>query len=176
MTRDDFVGRTALAVAIGSVGLLILTAAALASPKVREALGFGAPATSGYAVGDELREIPPELLSERGTLVLFARRNCTACQTSKLPLITLVEALRRQGIGTVVITGLRDAAGDADYARELGVEAARVLSRDPRIFQVRLVPSLVLVDRHGTVLYSRTGVMTDDEVPAIARALPPLLQ
>jgi hypothetical protein len=176
MTRDDFVGRTALALAIGSVGLVILTAAALASPKVREAFGFAAPTTTGYAIGDRLDGVPPELLSGRGTLLLFARRNCSACQSSKGPLTTLIVALRKEGIDTVVVAGLRDAAGDADYAGEVGVAPARVLARDPKSFQVKLVPSLVLVDRDGTVRYSRTGVVTDQEVSAIARALPPLLQ
>jgi predicted transcriptional regulator len=51
-----------------------------------------------------------------------------------------------------------------------------VLPRDPKTFQVKLVPSVVLVDRQGTVRYTRAGVLTDDEVPALAQALPPLLQ
>lgn len=115
-----------------------------------------APAPS-YAVGDKI-DLPPDAYSNtEKTLVLFLRESCAVCQTEAPHLAELV---RRVGIdstsvASVVVTGSARVEAEREFAaRFKGASHRQVPFED---LKVQTVPTVVLVDRHGVVLFAQEG-------------------
>jgi len=176
LKRDELVGRLALGLAAAAVFIVLLTTAAVAVPGIRTAFGFGAVRSSGYAVGQFIDLVPPGSASRGHTLLVFARHDCVACQQSKSALADLVYDLRRQAVDTVVVTNQDDRPSQVAYGLAIGVSESNVLSVDLSVLRVQLVPSIVLIDRAGTVMYARAGLLPDDDRVAVASTLGALLR
>jgi thioredoxin-related protein len=176
VARDQLVGRIAVGAAAAAILLVLLTTVALAVPGVRTALGFERARGTGYAVGQRVDLVPPGSESRRHTLLIFARHDCGACQQSKSAFADLVRDLREQGVDTVIVTNQHQRPSQVAYGQELGVREERVLSLDLSTLKVQLVPSIVLVDRAGTVVYARAGALAHDDRAAVARTLGTLIR
>jgi hypothetical protein len=165
---DGLVRSASTAASLALAAVLAITLAFVAWPRVASALGIepGPPAPA-YAPGGTI-DTPAAWHSRTpATLVLFARASCGACQTARLFLISLVETLR--GRADVVVVG-GGADDDARFARDLGVDPA-LIHAAPAGLRVRVTPTLVLVDRAGTILHAWEGVGPAEKQAVIAEAI-----
>jgi hypothetical protein len=75
----------------------------------------------------------------------------------------------------VTARGGVQAEADRAFARDVGIEAARLIQTDMQNLRLRYVPAVVMIDATGTVLWSREGVLTEterSEILGITDALP----
>jgi hypothetical protein len=168
---DRFVRHASTAATLALATMLAITMAFVAWPRVASALGIestAAPAPA-YGAGDAI-DIPAAWHSQTpATLVIFARASCGACQKAQPFLTSLVADLRNRA-DVVVVGGAVSMTEDAAFARGLGVEAGSVHPA-PAGIKVRVTPTLVLVNRAGTVLHAWEGVGPTDKQAVISRTV-----
>ena len=152
--------RLFVASAVASVVLVALTAGAMLLPQARQFLGKGAPSSS-YAVGDRLDVDPALFEGARATVFLFARASCGACQASKPLMASIVSDLAAApDVNVMMLAPLKEMDANTDFGRDLGL--AQVVHSDIRQLRLRYVPSVVVTDGGGTVLWSHEGMLTED--------------
>jgi hypothetical protein len=170
---DRFLDRFSMTASLVLAVMLCTSLGVVFWPRLAGALGVAsatAPPPPAYAAGDRV-DIPDAWFSNKPkTLVVFARAACGACQTAQPFLETLAASVLAKG-GGVTIAGHRDSpADDASFARTLGVpDAAFVVF--PAGLRVRVTPTLILVNREGTILHAWEGVGPDEKQRAIAAAI-----
>jgi peroxiredoxin len=164
---DGLVRSASTAASLALAAMLAITLAFVAWPRVASALGIEpAPPAPAYAPGGTI-DTPAAWHSRTpATLVLFARASCSACQKGQPFLASLVADLRDRA--DVVVVG--GSAEDAEFARSIGVDDSRI-QMAPAGLRVRVTPTLVLVDRAGTILHAWEGVGPEEKQTAIAQAL-----
>ena len=116
-----------------------------------------APKVSAYSIGDTI-DIPQQLYGGASeTLVVFVRESCTACQEAAPDIAKLSAALGAMSanVPTVVLTGSTHVEADRAFAKRLGDVTHQHLAFNT--LRLRTVPTMVLVNRRGTVLYSQEG-------------------
>jgi len=153
-----------LAVALcASVGIV-------AWPRVASALGLEpARPAPAYAAGDRIDVPAAWYQNAPRTLVLFARAACGACQTAQPFLKELVGGVIESGDAVVLVGHAGSREEDAVFAKSLGVNDAAIMSA-PAGIRVRVTPTLVLVDKSGTILNAWEGVGAPDKQKLIAAA------
>jgi len=157
MKRDTF-GQLALTIALVCVLVLVATLATLAMPSIRLVLGF-APAQAGaYALGERI-DVPPAVYeSSQYTVVVFARSGCGVCQQMKPWLSDLAERVQQRASSRVVmVVGAGQLKDEIAFAGEIGLGRERVVPLTPGPIKVQVVPTVVLVDRQGRVLFVQEG-------------------
>ena len=168
MAQFSSLERLALGVAVASVVLVAGTAAAVARPGVRAALGLSRGA---YAARQRI-DIPAQAYDSASyTLVLFARSSCAACQRSSIFFKQLVAEAVADGIDVRLVSSAPVASEELAYARELGFEERQVVPLDLRALRLRLVPTIVLVDRQGEIHYAREGAVPAGEQGDLLRRM-----
>jgi hypothetical protein len=152
-----------LVVFAGTLGLLLW-------PRLTGALGVTpAPAAPAYRAGAVI-DTPAEWYQAAPyTLLLFARASCSACQTAQPFFKRLIDNIG-ETVRVVLVTSAGEADEDAQYARGLGLQSQSIRTAIPGL-SVRVTPTLVLVDRHGTILNAWEGVGPVDKQTEIADAL-----
>jgi hypothetical protein len=168
--RDLFARRTATIVISTCAAIVAGTVFALAVPGWRRALGLTAADGVVYPVGDRI-DVPVSLY-ESGpvTLLLFTRSSCGTCQRAKSALAALTTALRDRGtvrVTMVVADGTQ--ADEGNYLHDIGLTAGHLAAVDFRTLRLQRVPTTVLVDRTGHVLYSLEGEPTASDQMELLR-------
>ena len=109
-------------------------------------------------------------------VLYFFDPSCPVCEASVPAILDLGRALQRHDPARVQMFGVArpDAPGLAAYlrARGFGFPVALSTPKIRALFNVNLVPLLVVVDRDGRVVYSHAGkIDTKEQVPTILTAL-----
>lgn len=145
------------AILVGWLVLVAATVAAVASPQLRQLLGFGSQALS-YEVGQRV-DVSPDLYGGAPyTVLLFARANCRACQNAKPMLAKLMAQL--SGSDRVAIRVLAPAQSpdeQIDYIRTLGLSEESLVLVNFRDYRIRGIPTLLLVRGNGEILRISQG-------------------
>lgn len=165
---QDALGRSAVALAVTCVLLVGATFFALLTPSIRTTLGLTPRVSPAYARGDRI-DVPPSIYeSSAFTVVLFARSDCGVCQRVKPWLSEMRAAVEARPAVQVVMVAINARLDDeVEFAREIGLGRERVFPLTPQGLKARLTPTLVLVDRQGTVLFSIDGAAPDQTAGAI---------
>ncbi len=164
------IGKAALAVVILCVAVIVGTLGVLAMPAARAMLGSGPARTASYAVGTRIDVAPAVYESSEQTLIVFARYDCPAGQAAKRTLADLVSgAAKRPNLSVRLVTKAEFWPEELGFAREIGIPERDVVSADLRHLQLRVVPSLVLVDRKGVVIYALDGAPTSGDRDALLK-------
>lgn len=111
---------------------------------------------TGYVVGDRV-DLPADWFEGTDdTLLVFLRSDCAASQAFA---VLLPELRSRIPDRVQVLAVVSDAspAREASFAESAGFERTAVRMADFESLQLRVVPTLVLVDRHGQVKAERLG-------------------
>jgi hypothetical protein len=169
--RDRFLDRFSVTASIVLAVMLCTSLGVVFWPRVATALGIEpAPPPPAYAAGDRV-DVPAAWYSRHPkTLIVFARAACGACQNAQ-PFLKTLAASVIEGGGGVTIAGHRESpAEDASFARSLGV-AEEAIVVFPSGLRVRVTPTLILVNRDGTILHAWEGVGPDAKQQTIAAAM-----
>lgn len=117
---------------------------------------------TGYVVGDHV-DLPPDWFGGTdSTLLVFLRSDCAASQA----LAVMLPELRAQipdGVQMLAVVSDASPAREASFAESAGFERTAVRMADFESLQLRVVPTLVLVDRHGQVKAERLGTLRGAE-------------
>ena len=144
-------------IARAAVGTMIVAVAMVSSTVVGGWWKLRATPAPSYAVGDKI-DLPLETYSNaERTLVLFVRESCAVCQAEAPRLAELVERARSSStpVASLVVTGSTRVEADREFAMVFKGSTHRHVSFDS--LGVKTVPTVVLVDRHGTVVFAHEG-------------------
>lgn len=140
------------------VAIVAASVLVLGLPGWRRVLGVPAPEGVVYAAGEHI-DVPAGLHdSAPFTLLVFANANCGACQRARPAMVSLVTALRDRA--TVRVTMIVDGTAQSDerrYLHQIGLTDEQLAVVDFRVLRLKRVPTTVLVDRTGRILYSLEG-------------------
>lgn len=175
MAFDVLVRRLATSVTLFCVALVACTLVVAAFPGLRARLGLVVIETPSYAVGDQI-DVPASMYDVRPlTVLLFARSTCGTCE-SAAPTFSAMLApvhLNQQGAIRLISTGANQ-VDELAYARRIGLDDADMQTLDVKGLRLRLVPTLLVVDRRGVVRYASEGVpppVQQDEFLRVVRTL-----
>ena len=150
--------RLTLGVVCGCVAVVLTTAAAVASPRLREFLGFTRESAAPYRVGDTV-DVPANMYEGAShTLIVFARASCGACELAKPVFADLVQQIRHtEDMRVSFVMTSRSPGEGAHYVRSIGLSESSLFLEAPENFKVRVVPTAVFVDHAGTILAVSEG-------------------
>jgi hypothetical protein len=168
---NHIIGRAAMMLIAASIVVTIATLIVVAVPAVRNRL-IATHDPVAYAVGDRI-DLPDRLYAGSDyTAVLFARASCAVCQQGRrLFAAMLADLRRREGVRVVLVTGTTDRDEDRAYAMDLGLRDHEHESVDLGVLHLRRVPTLVIVNRHGTVIGAWEGMPMAAEQSAFESAV-----
>ena len=155
----DKVVRRLVTVTTAGVGLVLVSTLVTAlTPSLRWPFGAEQEYQRIYRQGDRT-ELPSMLgLDFDNAVLIFARSSCGGCQRAKGFLRSLVAAVQARSTSNILILSQgKDREREAEYAHAIGLPAESLLGM-PAGFRVRVVPTLLVVDRTGTVLLVREGM------------------
>jgi hypothetical protein len=171
VVAPDRRGRLGAVVVIGVCAtLLAVTSLVGFAPTIRARLGWAESAQSSYLPGD-LIDVPPSLYHGQRTLIVFASGTCGACRRSESALGPLAKELRGSATRFLLVTPNTRLVDQQALIEAVGLQSSEVSSFDLSSLRLKIVPSVVLVDRSGRILYSREGVIDEDGGVAIRRAV-----
>jgi len=127
---------------------------------------------SGYVVGTTI-DLPAELVSGADrTILVFARSSCAACRRSTPALQSLVAAASASPATQVLlVTSAReDRDADRALAAEIGLTGAQVHRAPFDRLRLKVVPSIIVVDRAGVVLDAHVGAPDPEATARLLRA------
>ena len=146
--------------------MLALTVGVVLYPSLAGAVASSpAPAPPAYQVGSRIDTPHDWHAGSPFTLVLFAQSRCGACQRAQPFLKQVVEELAERA-PVVLVSPSADLAEEIRFGESLGLGASAV-RRAPAGIRARVTPTLVLVDRHGTILHVWEGVPPDRQAGII---------
>jgi len=168
---DALWGRLATGVTIACALVLAGTLALFFSPALRARLGLGAPVGPAYVAGDRI-DLPAELYGATpATLFIFARSTCSSCQRAQPVLAAAVHALRATpGVAIRLVPTRAPDADELGYARAIGLREADVTPVTMAQLRLRVVPTVVLVDREGRIRFSVEGVLSETQEAELVRS------
>ncbi len=170
MSADRLINKLSVTASLVLAVTLCASLGVVAWPRVASALGLEpARPAPAYSAGDRIDVPAAWYETAPRTLVLFARASCGACQTAQPFLKELVGAVVESGDAVVLVGHAGSREEDAVFAKSLGVGDAGIQSA-PAGVRVRVTPTLVLVDKSGTVLNAWEGVGPPDKQKLIAAA------
>ncbi len=152
------------------MAVVAITVGVLLMPSVRAKLGFPSAGAKTYAVGERV-DVPPALYqSSAATLLLFARNTCSACQKAKVAFARVAARLRERSTNVLVVANVNHRADEIPYVRDLGLDESHLVEVDFNDLRLKVVPTLVLVDREGRVHYTSEGVISPTGEEDLLRA------
>ena len=165
--QEKRIGRIASAATAVCIAVLLVT---LALPSIRARFGLAQARGLSYPTGAQV-DLPAGIYDRTPkTLVIFGRASCVACQHAKPVLAEMIAALSKyHDVRVVMVTGEELAADETKFAAALGLSAGAVIRMDLDPLRLRVVPTTVLVDSHGAVLYSTEGEVSADDRAAVLR-------
>ena len=169
---ERLVRRASIAASVGLALMLTATLGYIGWPRVAAAIGLSpkpAPRPPAYVVGETV-DVPAAWYSSADTtLVLFARASCGACEKAKPFLTKLVGIMNARGAAFMAHPAISDIE-DRQFATSLGLKSANIVVAPDKL-KVRATPTLLLVNRAGTILNAWEGVGEADKQAAILAAL-----
>lgn len=152
-SRQTWVRRLPLIVAVAVVAVLSATTAALAVPGVRA--WWSAPA--GYSLGDRF-EVPgrPDDAA-KSTLIVVARASCPTCRRAAPVLAELVQEARRSGLAQMLVVPAPLTDVNADFGLELELASDQIVPARMSDLRVAEVPTVLIVDSAGRVVQYWSG-------------------
>jgi hypothetical protein len=163
-SRDRNIRRLAIGAALAAVSVVVATVGAMFIVDARHA---NAAATPSYVAGDTI-DVPAEFYTgQPSTVLIFASGSCGACLRARPVLASLVAALQDTAAKAVMVTGTEQPRAQDEYARAILVDPAHVRRAPLSGLRVRVVPTVVVVDEGGAVLYAHEG-LPDDAVKSHA--------
>ncbi len=151
VNRKDLLRRLPSAILIGWLLVVLATAGAVASPTVRDWLGF-TPPSHAYSVGEQIDAPPHTYGDAQHTLLFFTRASCPGCQKAKPILSGLVSDLTSSPVAFRVLVPQNSSGNDLEYVRSLGLAVDNMIPVNFRQFRLRVIPTAVLVDQGGRIL------------------------
>ena len=168
---DGAVRRVAVWINVIVVALVVATVALVAWPRIADAIGSpeaAAGRTPAYSPGEAI-DVPDTWYDQSShTLVLFAESTCGACLKAQGFLRDLVATIGGRA-SVVMASPVGRHEAELSYALALGINDAAVFE-SPAGLRARVTPTLVLVDRDGTILGAWEGVPPDQQA-AIAETI-----
>ena len=170
MTTDVVVRRAATTVSFVLAVVVVATAATIFWPRLSTAMGIvPAPPPPAYTAGDAV-DVPADWYSDNDrTVILVAQAGCGACQRAMPYFTRLIGHLGDRATFIMASPGLQSDY-DRQYGHAIGLadEAIRILPRNAR---ARATPTLIVVDRQGTVLGAWEGVGPEEQYGTLTNAL-----
>jgi hypothetical protein len=156
--KQETLGRIAIGLSAACVCLVGATIIVLVTPSIRATLGLTPSIQPGYVQGDRI-DVPARVYeSSPYTVIVFARSNCPVCQRVKPWLAQMTASVQRQTAARVVMVATNAGLDEeVAFGREIGLGQEQVVLLPSQALRVKLVPTVVLVDRRGEVLYSVEG-------------------
>jgi thioredoxin-related protein len=166
---DARVRRLSWALIAVSVTTLVVTLGVGLFPPVEAWLGIDS-STSAYTVGERI-DVPTSLFeSNDKTLFVFASGTCAACLRSRPAFRTLAGELRGGATHLLVLTPLTPNSDQQSLVASLNLASDEFKHLDLKRLRLKNVPTVVLVDRAGLVLFSREGYVDDAALAQIREA------
>jgi thiol-disulfide isomerase/thioredoxin len=140
-------------------------------PSVRATLGLAPkPTAPSYRAGDRI-DLSPELLqSAPSTLVIFFRSDCGVCQRMR-PILTKLVARGDRTVHVIAVTGTENRKDAATFVTQIGLGLDRLVTMDLKAVRVTTVPTLVIVDRDGTIRMAVEGLPPPAAQDALLRQM-----
>lgn len=165
-STDRVVRRGAIAVIVTLLTVVSLTSLVLLNPawqdRARRQLGWARTFEAGSAA-----ELPPEWIDgAKPTIVIFISGACEACRQSAPFHRDLRASVGAAGLRVLtVLTSLNDDA--AAYAASESLSERDVVRFDATGSRLRVVPTILIVDRNGVVVEKTEGVLPEAEQHAL---------
>jgi hypothetical protein len=152
--------------------IVILLAIVIGSVYLKDRFSTPAPEPSGVKTGDKLPHLDGwDWAAQERTLVLVLRNGCHFCEDSA-PFYQRMAAKERQDGSNVAIVAVfpdgADAVNEVVRSESLGVRALTGVPLDR--LNVSGTPTLLLVDRSGTVLKAWIGMLSPRQELEVMRA------
>lgn len=166
--NDRAVRRGALAIALTLTLIVITTATAIVFPSgrewVRQRMRW---APAAFTVG-AASDLPAGLYDDADfSVLMFATNNCAACQRALPFHQELVRAASNESQWRARLLMTSPGDDTAAYAATMALPADRVTRFDATGTKLRHVPTVLIVDRHGTVRAMTEGLLADAEQRAM---------
>lgn len=172
MVSESQIRRLATGVALICVALVVCTLAFGLSPRLRKALGFGPTTAASYTVGEQVDLPSAEFEAAPITVVLFARSTCGTCQRSAPTFAAMFGQVRPDpGVRIRLIANGANHVDEVAYAHTVGLGEPDMRTLDVTHLRLRVVPTLLLLDRRGTIHYSSEGLPSPAQQDEFQRAV-----
>jgi len=164
------IDRLSIVATFGLVLMVGATAAYIGWPRVANAIGLKPPTPPpAYAAGQKV-DVPESWYgSSQKTLIIFARESCAACQKAQPFLKGLVGRLNGRAAAVMAHPPGADQQ-DVEFARSLGITNDGIVVV-PSGLRVRATPTIVLVNKNGTVLDAWEGTGPPERQSSIVKAI-----
>jgi hypothetical protein len=160
---DTFVRRSAVGVVVAAASVLCLTMAVAEAPTLARRFGWTSSPVSPYPVGSQV-DVPPPLYSTGKTILVFSRSGCSACELSRPTLSHIIDDFgRRSDVHIVLATPSAFAEDEVGFARDLHLDVTQHVAIDFSRLRLTHVPTLLVVNDDGVVVFCREGVLTEDD-------------
>ncbi len=135
-----------------------VTTAVVVSPAVRTMVGLGpAVPAPAYVVGEQVDVDPAIYGTSDRTVLLFARSTCGVCLRGVPFFAGVFAAGREQGTAVAMVTPSSDMATEGAFAEQMGLTRGQVHHAASGSIRLRAVPTLMVVDRNGTIQHVWIG-------------------
>ena len=170
VTSSRNIDRFSVAATLGLVLMVAATAVYIGWPRVANALGLKPPPPPpAYTSGQKI-DVPTSWYdSSPKTLIIFGRASCVACEKAQPFLKGLVTRLNGRAAAVLAHPPGAD-ADDTAFAKSLGITNDRIVVSVPGL-RVRATPTLVLVNKNGTVLEAWEGAGPPEKQSSIVKAI-----
>ena len=145
------------------VAVVAVTIAAVFFPSIRSTVGLNPVSAPGYRAGDRI-DLPTGAYDDSTlTVLVFVRSNCPACRRSQPMFKDIADRLGGTPARMRLVIDHARAEAETEYATALGLASTALIPADFLALHLHVVPTLVLVDRSGEVLYALEGVPSDEQ-------------
>jgi len=170
VVSDRLIRRLSTVGIVVCVAAVALTVASLAFPSLRSRLGFQPKRLPSYSAGERI-DLPKDFYaSSRLTLIVFARSTCGACQAAQPKLAAIASELAGSSIPTVLVTSGAASEQERSFATAMGIDDRHVVPFDLSTLRLQVVPTVVLVNTQGDVLFAMEGIPSDEQQQQLLRA------
>jgi hypothetical protein len=136
--------------------------AVIALPSVRARLGWIVADGPSYPVGTTLDIAPSVFASAPHTVIFFSSVNCGACDRSRHVFSEIVEDVRgTSGLDVRLVHPETFPEDQRAFATTIGLRDGEVAVTAFDTLRLRHIPTTVVVDRRGAVLYAHEGVLSE---------------
>jgi thioredoxin-related protein len=153
--------------------IVILLAVVMGSVFLKDRFSAPGPEANQVKAGDRLTHLDGwDWAVHDRTLVLSLRKGCHFCEDSAPFYQRLLTEQKRDGSSTAIVAAFPDAT---DAVKEVvqteGLEVQALAGVPPEKLNVSGTPTLLLVDRSGTVLKAWIGILSPKEELEVMNAL-----
>lgn len=167
-STDRLIQRVAM---LSIIALVLLTGFVIL--KANGAFGGHGKAADAYKIGERVDLPPAQIVPAKFTVIVFARSTCGACQASKPTLAKVVDLAKDRphvAVELLAVAGL--AQSELLLADTLGIPRTNVRAYDKiESIKLKVVPTVMVVNEAGTILYAYQGAPPLEELPKIATIL-----